>query len=93
MLETLAIALSLVAGEPVNLPADCANERAEDCRPCLTEDSLDACFWDASTRGNGIGRSFTIHPDGSVTHQPFELELNDEQPTARTTLHPTPFRD
>ena len=27
--------------------------------PCPTEDSL-ACVWDASSRGNGLGRSFVV---------------------------------
>lgn len=29
--------------------------------PCITEDydGPTACFWDASTRGNGLGQSFT----------------------------------
>jgi hypothetical protein len=35
--------------------------------PCLEEDSAGPCFWDASTRGNGVGVSFTV--DGSqVVH-------------------------
>ena len=35
--------------------------------PCVEEDSAGPCFWDASTRGNGVGVSFTV--DGSqVVH-------------------------
>jgi len=26
--------------------------------PCVTEDDLNPCYWDASARGNGEGRSF-----------------------------------
>lgn len=28
--------------------------------PCLAEDGPGPCFWDAQTRGNGIGQSFVI---------------------------------
>jgi len=33
--------------------------------PCPTEDS-DGCYWDASTRGNGLGKSFVATNDGEV---------------------------
>lgn len=35
--------------------------------PCAAEDSL-ACYWDASTMGNGLGRSFLIDDAGNVTY-------------------------
>ncbi len=35
--------------------------------PCAAEDST-VCHWDASTRGNGEGRSFLAHADGTVTY-------------------------
>lgn len=28
--------------------------------PCEDEDSIRNCYWDADTRGNGIGRSFYV---------------------------------
>jgi hypothetical protein len=34
--------------------------------PCPTEDSV-SCFWDASARGNGVGRSFTVDANGVQT--------------------------
>lgn len=34
--------------------------------PCAEEDSAGPCFWDASTRGNGIGTSFTVDADQVV---------------------------
>lgn len=38
--------------------------------PCTTEDSTAPCYWDAEKRGNGIGRSFTVMPDGTVRYWP-----------------------
>lgn len=35
--------------------------------PCATEDSL-SCYWDASTTGNGLGRSFLVDDAGNVTY-------------------------
>lgn len=34
---------------------------------CVSEDSV-GCYWDASTRGNGLGRSFWVSVDGVVTY-------------------------
>lgn len=34
--------------------------------PCAHEDSPGPCYWDASVRGNGQGRSFVITDDGEV---------------------------
>ena len=28
-----------------------------------------ACYWDAQTRGNGLGRSFMAYSDGSVVYE------------------------
>lgn len=39
-------------------------QRADDC---LYEDQL-GCSWDASTQGNGYGRSFRSSSDGVVTY-------------------------
>lgn len=36
---------------------------------CVTEDST-RCVWDADERGNGEGRSFVAHADGTVTYIP-----------------------
>lgn len=36
--------------------------------PCATEDAPGPCRWDAPQNGDGQGRSFTVHPDGSVTY-------------------------
>jgi hypothetical protein len=34
--------------------------------PCVTEDAPGPCYWDASTHGNGEGRSFTIDTLGRI---------------------------
>jgi hypothetical protein len=36
---------------------------------CATEDSTGPCQWDATTRGNGNGRSFTRTSDGTTVYQ------------------------
>jgi hypothetical protein len=36
--------------------------------PCATEDSPGPCLWDASVRGNGVGRSFWRTADGDVIY-------------------------
>ena len=41
--------------------------------PCEYEDTIPeagtACYWDAQTRGNGLGRSFMAYSDGSVVYE------------------------
>ena len=37
--------------------------------PCATEDSDGPCYWDASRRGNGAGRSFVVSDDGEVFYE------------------------
>jgi hypothetical protein len=49
------IAVAFGVAEPQPLP------------PCPTEDSV-SCRWDASQRGNGLGRSFTVDAKGKVTY-------------------------
>ncbi len=40
--------------------------------PCEDEDTIPeagtACYWDAQTQGNGLGRSFTAYSDGTVIY-------------------------
>ena len=40
--------------------------------PCEYEDTIPkagtACYWDAQTRGNGLGRSFMAYSDGTVIY-------------------------
>ncbi len=40
--------------------------------PCEYEDTIPeagtACYWDAQTQGNGLGRSFTAYSDGTVIY-------------------------
>lgn len=37
--------------------------------PCATEDSPGPCYWDAQKQGNGQGRSFLVHANGTVTYR------------------------
>ncbi|QFG25415.1 hypothetical protein [Actinomadura sp. WMMB 499] len=39
-----------------------------DYPPCVTEDSPGPCYWDAEIQGNGEGRSFLVHADGTVQY-------------------------
>jgi hypothetical protein len=34
--------------------------------PCQTEDQTTACYWDATTHGNGLGQSFIVTDSGTV---------------------------
>ena len=34
--------------------------------PCESESSPGPCYWDATVRGNGQGRSFVVTDDGEV---------------------------
>lgn len=36
--------------------------------PCVEEDSAGPCYWDATTRGNGVGVSFTVDSSQVVHH-------------------------
>lgn len=53
VLAASTIALAGCVPGPVALP------------PCESEDSV-SCYWDASTRGNGQGRSFWVNEYGAV---------------------------
>ena len=35
-------------------------------RVCASEDAAGPCLWDASTQGNGVGRSFWVDACGGV---------------------------
>lgn len=37
-------------------------------RPCVTEDSDGPCYWDATARGNGHGRSFVVDAHNRVIY-------------------------
>ena len=41
--------------------------------PCEYEDTIPeagtTCYWDAQTRGNGLGRSFMAYSDGTVVYE------------------------
>ena len=37
--------------------------------PCEREDSVGPCYWDATSRGNGEGRSFVVTDDGEVFYE------------------------
>lgn len=58
MLVAAVIAVGLAVSPPIHpgVPA------------CATEDSAGPCCWDASARGNGEGRSFTVGSDQVVTY-------------------------
>lgn len=53
MIRALIVAVALLAGYVLAVNPPCPN-----CLPpCPTEDSS-YCYWDASERGNGLGRDF-----------------------------------
>ena len=58
MIHLLALIMALTS-TTVSVPVDLT------IPPCPTEDS-NGCYWDASTRGNGLGHSFIATNDGEV---------------------------
>lgn len=58
--------LSLVACEPTKGEPSPTPQYP----PCEYEDSPGPCSWDASVQGNGRGKSFDRHEDGSVSYWP-----------------------
>lgn len=62
-----ALLLVLAAGLVTHWAGPTAPDRLP---PCVTEDSPGAatgpCYWDARTRGNHQGRSFTASPEGTA---------------------------
>jgi hypothetical protein len=71
MLKLLALLLATTVAScdpPMPLPQiGEAKPGTEGIEPCAEEDSPGPCYWDATARGNGVGRSFTVHltADGS----------------------------
>lgn len=68
LLGALADAAPIPAGSHVVVIRDDALRVSERLvlPPCESEDSAGPCYWDAATRGNGIGRSFWIDGAGVV---------------------------
>lgn len=71
MFTALLIAASLFV--PTFSPAPVvavveAGQGQGDVLPCVTEDAPGPCYWDATVRGNGLGDSFTVAADGTVTY-------------------------
>lgn len=64
--------------------------------PCLTEDS-DNCYWDASSRSNGVGSDFYVVEEQViyVDHDGSEVEADggDESPEQSTEPEPEPEPD
>lgn len=71
VLAIVAASLGLGIGVPttVHLSHDgWVAVKAAVAPPCAAEDQQTGpCFWDADRRGNGEGRSFYLHTDGTVT--------------------------
>jgi hypothetical protein len=54
---------------PVSAPAGEVGEAVSlPLAPCASDDGPGPCVWDASSRGNGQGRSFVMYRDGSVMY-------------------------
>ncbi len=64
----ITVATGLCVGTLIEVPTWGAPTDTHPTLPtCATEDS-DNCYWDATERGNGKGRSFTV-VDGVVTYR------------------------
>lgn len=63
-LLVVALALGIIAGI-----ASWSHDRALENMPsCVTEDAPGPCYWDADTRGNGMGMSFIVTERGDVIY-------------------------
>jgi hypothetical protein len=69
--NTIAAVLAITAGLTIGALTTPADATAPThTPPCATEDGSGGplpCYWNAGTAGNGIGESFTVHPDGPTT--------------------------
>ena len=68
------IAIVTLEQEPMSTPTPTPeNAPGITVVPCEYEDTIPeagtACYWDAQTRGNGLGRSFMAYSDGSVVYE------------------------
>ena len=67
--HTLRVALLLFLGiMGLALTVELLTGGLGSCTPCLTEDAQGPCYWDADTRSNGVGRSFTVDSEGNLTY-------------------------
>lgn len=65
-LTAIALGLALAAALAGWTPYGDMNDLT-DLPPCATEDATN-CHWDATTRGNGQGRSFDALSDGTIRY-------------------------
>ena len=67
------VATVTVEQEPISTPTPENAPQQVTVVPCEDEDTIPeagtACYWDAQTRGNGLGRSFMAYSDGSVVYE------------------------
>lgn len=55
-----ALLLGLAGPSAVAAISGDLGREARPTQPCVNEDGPGPCFWDGSTRGNGLGRSYWI---------------------------------
>lgn len=69
MIALIAIALVIPAGDaPAPAPAVVVKARQMGYKACKHEDSPGPCYWNATKRGNGNGRSFVVLKNGKVVY-------------------------
>lgn len=66
MIVEMLLAATLSVGHSELIPPDAKSEIVYVA--CASEDSLDPCYWDARTMGNGKGKSFVVHPDQTIEY-------------------------
>lgn len=67
-MRRILIALVLTAGAVVGMAVPAQAPQETRYLPCATEDAPGPCYWDAQIMGNGEGRSFLVHEDGTVQY-------------------------
>lgn len=67
MLTSIILTGALLgAAAPVHTPQLIVKAIEMGYVPCAQEDSVGPCYWDATVRGNGKGKSFVVTDDNEV---------------------------
>ena len=87
-MKTLTVILATIAFMFSSIIPSSATPELE---PCVHEDSV-SCYWDAQTRGNGLGQSFISDEQGNPTY----TDVPVVQPVVQPVVHdatPTDLTD
>jgi hypothetical protein len=66
VIDLLIVALHTTHATPHATPRIIERAISKGYQPCIEEDSIGPCYWDATVRGNGKGRSFVINKHNRI---------------------------